>query len=292
LKIQDGCDYFCAFCTIPLARGRSRSKTVLETIKVAQEVAQTGAKEVVLTGVNIGDFGKENKETFFDLVKELDKVEGIDRFRISSIEPNLLSNDIIEYVANSEKFVPHFHIPLQSGSDKLLKSMRRKYLSDLYVNRVKTIKTLMPNCCIGVDVIIGFPGETEEEFQKTYQFLTELDVSYLHVFTYSERANTTALRIDEVVPMEERQKRSKMLRILSAKKKRKFYEDNIGSQSNYQVLWEGENTDGFMYGFTENYVKVRTEFDSNKVNTTESICLTAISRSGEVDVEILESVFV
>lgn len=292
LKIQDGCDYFCAFCTIPLARGRSRSKTVLETIKVAQEVAQTGAKEVVLTGVNIGDFGKENKETFFDLVKELDKVEGIDRFRISSIEPNLLSNDIIEYVANSEKFVPHFHIPLQSGSDKLLKSMRRKYLSDLYVNRVRTIKTLMPNCCIGVDVIIGFPGETEEEFQKTYQFLTELDVSYLHVFSYSERANTTALRIDEVVPMEERQKRSKMLRILSAKKKRKFYEDNIGSQSNYQVLWEGENTDGFMYGFTENYVKVRTEFDSNKVNTTESIYLTAISRSGEVDVEILESVFV
>jgi len=289
-KIQDGCDYFCAFCTIPLARGRSRSKTIEQTIEVANEVAQTEAKEVVITGVNIGDFGKENKETFFGLVKELDQVEGIERFRISSIEPNLLSNDIIEFVAQSEKFVPHFHIPLQSGSDKLLKAMRRKYLSDLYVNRVQSIKKLMPNCCIGVDVIIGFPGETEEEFNKTYEFLNQLDVSYLHVFTYSERANTTALRIDEVVPMEDRQKRSKMLRILSAKKKRKFYEDNIGTT--HKVLWEAENTEGFMYGFTENYVKVRTNFDPNKVNTTETVTLTDISRSGEVNVEILGTISV
>ncbi|MBD78403.1 MAG: tRNA (N(6)-L-threonylcarbamoyladenosine(37)-C(2))-methylthiotransferase MtaB [Crocinitomicaceae bacterium] len=285
LKIQDGCDYFCAFCTIPLARGRSRSKSIEETIQVANEVAQQGAKEVVLTGVNIGDFGKENKETFFELVQELDQVNDIERFRISSIEPNLLSNDIISYVSQSEKFVPHFHIPLQSGSDKLLKAMRRKYLSELYSDRVDKIKSLMPCCCIGVDVIVGFPGETEEEFRTTYDFLNQLDVSYLHVFTYSERANTTALRIDEVVPQDERQKRSKMLRILSAKKKRKFYEDNLGSTQ--KVLWEAENDEGFMYGFTENYVKVKCSFNANKVNTTQLVELKEISRSGEVEVEIL-----
>lgn len=287
LKVQDGCDYFCAFCTIPLARGRSRSNTVAETILVAQEAAASGAKEIVLTGVNIGDFGKGTDETFFDLVKALDQVEGIERFRISSIEPNLLADEIIEYVSTSKKFVPHFHIPLQSGSDKLLKDMRRKYLSDLYRDRVKRIKTLMPNACIGVDVIIGFPGESDEEFDTTINFLKDIDVSYLHVFTYSERANTTALRIEDVVPLKTRQERSKMLRILSAKKKRKFYEENIGRKES--VLWESEDEDGFMHGFTENYVKVRTAFDPEKINKTDTVSLKLISGDGDVEVEILEN---
>ena len=286
LKIQDGCDYFCAFCTIPLARGRSRSNTVKETIKTAKEVALTEAKEVVITGVNIGDFGKGTAETFYDLVKELDQIEGIDRFRISSIEPNLLSDEIIDYVSTSKRFVPHFHIPLQSGSDNLLVAMRRKYLSDLYRNRVGLIKKLMPDACIGVDVIIGFPGETNQEFQTTYDFLIELDVSYLHVFTYSERDNTTAVRLDDVVPMETRNKRSKMLRILSAKKKRKFYESQIGTE--HTVLWEATDEDGFMTGFTENYVKVQSPFDSDKVNQTEKVLLNEIDGNGNVLVSILE----
>jgi len=286
LKIQDGCDYFCAFCTIPLARGRSRSNTVKETIKTAKEVALTEAKEVVITGVNIGDFGKGTAETFYDLVKELDQIEGIDRFRISSIEPNLLSDEIIDYVSTSKRFVPHFHIPLQSGSDNLLVAMRRKYLSDLYRNRVGLIKKLIPDACIGVDVIIGFPGETDQEFQTTYDFLTELDVSYLHVFTYSERDNTTAVRLDDVVPMETRNKRSKMLRILSAKKKRKFYESQIGTE--HTVLWEATDEDGFMTGFTENYVKVQSPFDSDKVNQTEKVLLNEIDGNGNVLVSILE----
>ena len=286
LKIQDGCDYFCAFCTIPLARGRSRSNTVKETIKTVKEVALTEAKEVVITGVNIGDFGKGTAETFYDLVKELDQIEGIDRFRISSIEPNLLSDEIIDYVSTSKRFVPHFHIPLQSGSDNLLVAMRRKYLSDLYRNRVGLIKKLMPDACIGVDVIIGFPGETDQEFQTTYDFLIELDVSYLHVFTYSERDNTTAVRLDDVVPMETRNKRSKMLRILSAKKKRKFYESQIGTE--HTVLWEATDEDGFMTGFTENYVKVQSPFDSDKVNQTEKVLLNEIDGNGNVLVSILE----
>lgn len=288
LKIQDGCDYFCAFCTIPLARGRSRSNTVKETIKTAKEVALTEAKEVVITGVNIGDFGKGTAETFYDLVKELDQIEGIDRFRISSIEPNLLSDEIIDYVSTSKRFVPHFHIPLQSGSDNLLVAMRRKYLSDLYRNRVGLIKKLMPDACIGVDVIIGFPGETDQEFQTTYDFLIELDVSYLHVFTYSERDNTTAVRLDDVVPMETRNKRSKMLRILSAKKKRKFYESQIGTE--HTVLWEAANEEGFMTGFTENYVKVQTPFDAAKVNKTEKVFLDKIDGNGNVLVTILEPI--
>jgi len=288
LKIQDGCDYFCAFCTIPLARGRSRSNTVKETIKTAKEVALTEAKEVVITGVNIGDFGKGTAETFYDLVKELDQIEGIDRFRISSIEPNLLSDEIIDYVSTSKRFVPHFHIPLQSGSDNLLVAMRRKYLSDLYRNRVGLIKKLMPDACIGVDVIIGFPGETDQEFQTTYDFLIELDVSYLHVFTYSERDNTTAVRLDDVVPMETRNKRSKMLRILSAKKKRKFYESQIGTE--HTVLWEATNEEGFMTGFTENYVKVQTPFDAAKVNKTEKVFLDKIDGNGNVLVTISEPI--
>jgi|TARA_B110000879_G_scaffold44746_1_gene63228 threonylcarbamoyladenosine tRNA methylthiotransferase MtaB len=290
LKIQDGCDYFCAFCTIPLARGRSRSNTVEETIKTAKEVAQTEAKEVVITGVNIGDFGKGTTETFFDLVKELDQIEGIDRFRISSIEPNLLGDEIIEYVSTSKRFVPHFHIPLQSGSDNLLIAMRRKYLSELYRNRVGLIKKLMPNACIGADVIIGFPGETDEEFQTTYDFLIELDVSYLHVFTYSERDNTTAVRLDDIVPMETRNKRSKMLRILSTKKKRKFYESQIGSE--HTVLWEATDEEGFMTGFTENYVKVQTPFDISKVNKTQRVFLDKIDGNGNVLVTILEPISV
>jgi len=278
LKVQDGCDYFCSFCTIPLARGTSRSNTISETIKVAEEVAKTDVREVVLTGVNIGDFGAGTNEDFFGLVKELDKVEGIDRFRISSIEPNLLSDEIIEFVAQSKRFVPHFHIPLQSGSDELLKNMRRKYDRELYVNRVNKIKTLMPNCCIGVDVIVGFPGETDEKFMETYEFLNELDISYLHVFTYSERANTTAVRMGESVPMHVRKERSKMLHILSEKKKRFFYEQNIGKQ--IEVLIEADNNNDMMNGFTSNYVKVKLPFDTQKVNQLLKVELSEIDRDG------------
>ncbi|UTW60794.1 tRNA (N(6)-L-threonylcarbamoyladenosine(37)-C(2))-methylthiotransferase MtaB [bacterium SCSIO 12741] len=283
LKVQDGCDYFCSFCTIPLARGRSRSQTVEETLQVAREVASSEAKEVVLTGVNIGDFGKGLDENFFDLVKGLDEVEGIDRFRISSIEPNLLSDEIIEYVAGAKRFVPHFHIPLQSGDDELLQKMRRKYLTDLYTNRVTAIKERMPQACIGVDVIVGFPGETDEAFERTYDYLKDLPISYLHVFTYSERANTTAPRMDQTVPQQVRQERSKRLRILSAKKKRQFYEENIGGA--YDVLWEAENEDGFMTGFTENYLKVKKPFDQSSINQTERIEMVGIDANGigEID---------
>ena len=259
LKIQDGCDYFCTFCTIPLARGKSRNASIDETIEEAEKIASTEIKEVVLTGVNIGDFGQGGEENFFGLIKELDKINGIDRFRISSIEPNLLSNEIIDFCLNdAKKFVPHFHIPLQSGSDELLKKMRRKYLSDLYVDRVAQIKRINPDTCIGVDVIVGFPGESDEEFMKTYNFLKDLDISYLHVFTYSERANTTANKMDEVVPMHVRKDRSKMLHILSDKKKRAFYESQVGKEGT--VLWESENNDGWMYGFTENYIKMKQPY--------------------------------
>lgn len=288
LKVQDGCNYFCAFCTIPLARGRSRSASVEETIKQAEKASREGAKEIVLTGVNIGDFGTAQGETFFDLIKELDKVKGIHRFRISSIEPNLLSDEIIDFCAQSDKFVPHFHIPLQSGSDAILKKMRRRYLTDLYANRVNRIKSLMPDCCIGVDVIVGFPGETEEEFDKTYNFLKDLDISYLHVFTYSERPNTTALRIDDVVPMEVRQKRSKMLRILSSKKKRSFYESQQGTDR--KVLFEADNNDGVMHGFTENYVKVKTPFDPELINSEVPVTLSEIDRDGVVKITVDETV--
>lgn len=279
LKIQDGCDYFCTFCTIPLARGKSRNATIAETVEQANKIAATDIKEVVLTGVNIGDFGQGGKEDFFQLIQELDQVNGIDRFRISSIEPNLLSNEIIYFCLNdAEKFVPHFHIPLQSGSDVLLKKMRRKYLSDLYVDRVAQIKRINPDTCIGVDVIVGFPGETDEEFMKTYDFLKDLDISYLHVFTYSERANTTANKMDEVVPMHVRKDRSKMLHILSDKKKRAFYESQAGKVGT--VLWEGDNHEGFMHGFTENYIKVKAPFNESKVNSTEKIVLEEIDKDG------------
>lgn len=279
LKIQDGCDYFCTFCTIPLARGKSRNATIAETVEQANKIAATDIKEVVLTGVNIGDFGQGGKEDFFKLIRELDQVNGIDRFRISSIEPNLLSNEIIDFcLKDAEKFVPHFHIPLQSGSDELLKKMRRKYLSDLYVDRVAQIKSINPDTCIGVDVIVGFPGETDEEFMKTYDFLKDLDISYLHVFTYSERANTTANKMDEVVPMHVRKDRSKMLHILSDKKKRAFYESQAGKVGT--VLWEGDNHEGFMHGFTENYIKVKAPFNESKVNSTEKIVLEEIDKDG------------
>ncbi|MBL3655365.1 tRNA (N(6)-L-threonylcarbamoyladenosine(37)-C(2))-methylthiotransferase MtaB [Fulvivirga sediminis] len=289
LKVQDGCDYGCTFCTIPMARGKSRSNTIENIISSANEIVASGVKEIVLTGVNTGDFGIRNgkrEDRFLDLVIALDQVEGLERVRISSIEPNLLHNEIIEFVAQSDKFVPHFHIPLQSGSDKILKLMRRRYLSQLYTDRVAKIKELMPHCCIGVDVIVGFPGETDEDFLETYQFLNELDISYLHVFTYSERANTLATEMDEVVPMKVRNKRSKMLRSLSEKKKRHFYEQNIGRIDT--VLFEEDIEDGKMHGFTNNYVRVAVKYDPVLVNELKKIKITSINADGYAEVEEID----
>ena len=278
-KVQDGCNYFCSFCTIPLARGKSRSANVEETMVKAREIANSEVKEVVLTGVNIGDFGYGTQERLIDLLIELDKLEQINRFRISSIEPDLLSNEIIEFVYKSKRFVPHFHIPLQSGSDILLKSMRRRYNTELYKSRIEKIKDLMPKACIGVDVIVGYPGETEEEFNKTVHFLKSLPISYLHVFTYSERANTTAPRMGEIVPMEERRKRSKQLRILSLKLKQQFYQNNLGKTE--KVLLENQE-DGYHYGFTENYVKVKLPAQKVKKNEIVSVKLNEINNDFEV----------
>jgi len=292
LKVQDGCNYHCTFCTIPLARGKSRSDSIANIIASAQEIAQTDVKEVVLTGVNIGDFGivdGKRVERFADLVAALDEVEGLDRIRISSIEPNLLSNDIIAFVAQSKRFVPHFHIPLQSGSNKILRLMRRRYLRELYVDRVQKIKELMPQCCIGVDVIVGFPGETEEDFLDTYQFLNELPISYLHVFTYSERANTPAAEMGAVVPKKERSRRSKMLRILSEKKKRQFYEENVGAEG--IVLFEEDIENGQMHGFTENYVRVTAKYDPLLINELKPVKLTQINDQGLMEVEEPEMVY-
>ncbi|MFK5890496.1 MAG: tRNA (N(6)-L-threonylcarbamoyladenosine(37)-C(2))-methylthiotransferase MtaB [Flavobacteriaceae bacterium] len=286
LKVQDGCDYKCTYCTIPLARGISRSDTLENVIKNAKTIASKGIKEIVLTGVNIGDYGKgelgdkKHDHTFLDLIQALDKVEGVNRIRISSIEPNLLTNDTIAFVAQSTSFVPHFHIPLQSGSNELLKLMKRRYLRDVYVNRVTQIKKLMPNACIGVDVIVGFPGETDAHFLETYNFLNALDISYLHVFTYSERPNTEAVLMDGVVPLKVRHKRSKMLRGLSVKKRRAFYETQIGNTLN--VLLESDNKDGFMHGFTENYVKVKTLFNKDLINTIQQVRLKEIDADGLV----------
>lgn len=286
LKVQDGCDYFCTFCTIPLARGKSRNASIAATIAEAEKLAKTDVKEVVLAGVNVGDFGQGGEENFFGLVKELDKVEGIDRIRISSIEPNLLTNEIIHFVLNeSNRFAPHFHIPLQSGSDKLLQKMRRKYLTDLYRGRVEYIKSLNKDACIGVDVIVGFPGETEEDFMETVDFIKDLDVSYLHVFTYSERANTTAVKLGDAVPMEVRKDRSKRLHILSDKKKRHFYEENVGSERT--ALFEQEEDGGMMFGFTENYVKVKFTYDETKINTFQRVRLTEIDRDGIMNCELI-----
>lgn len=286
LKIQDGCDYFCTFCTIPLARGKSRNQSIAETVKVAEEIAKTNIKEVVLTGVNIGDFGQgEGKEDFFQLVQALDKVDGINRYRISSIEPNLLSNDIIDFVSESNKFMPHFHIPLQSGSNKILKMMRRKYLKELYSERVYRIKEKMPHACIGVDVIVGFPDETDEDFLETYNFLNELPISYLHVFTYSERQNTTAIKLDNPVPKEVRSERSKMLHILSEKKKRYFYEQFLGKSFN--VLLEAEQHEGFLNGFTENYIKVKVPYEAALENTIQEIKLKTIDSENVAEGELV-----
>lgn len=291
LKVQDGCDYKCTYCTIPLARGISRSDTLQNVLKNAAEISSKGIKEIVLTGVNIGDYGKgefgnkKHEHTFLDLVKALDEVEGIHRLRISSIEPNLLKNETIDFVAESNSFVPHFHIPLQSGSDEILKSMRRRYLSTLYVDRVKRIREVMPHACVGVDVIVGFPGETDAYFLETYHFLNELDISYLHVFTYSERDNTVAAEMEGVVPKNVRSKRSKMLRGLSVKKRRAFYESQIGSIRT--VLFEGENKEGYIHGFTENYVKVKTPWNPELVNTLHKVELTEIDEDGLVRFEFV-----
>lgn len=287
LKIQDGCDYFCTFCTIPLARGKSRNASIEKTVEEAKKIATTDIKEVVLTGVNIGDFGQGGDENFYQLIQELDEIEGIDRYRISSIEPNLLSNEIIDFcLSNAQRFVPHFHIPLQVGNDRILKAMRRKYDRSLYAERVAQIKSLRPDCCIGVDVIVGFPGETDEEFLDSYQFINSLDISYLHVFTYSERANTGAPKLGEYVPMEKRKERSKMLHILSEKKKRAFYEANLGTERT--VLFEAEEDQGIMYGFTENYVKVKVPFQAELVNNFKRVKLIEIDRDGIVKVELLD----
>ncbi len=286
LKVQDGCDYKCTYCTIPRARGVSRSDTLENVIQNAYHIAEAGLKEIVLTGVNIGDYGKgeqgnkKHKHTFLELITGLDGVKPINRIRISSIEPNLLSKEMISFVAQSERFVPHFHIPLQSGSDRILKSMKRRYLSSLYQERVEWIKTKMPDACIGVDVIVGYPGETEEAFLETYHFINNLPISYLHVFAYSERPNTEAVNLEGVVPQEVRVKRSKMLRALSVKKRRAFYESQLGST--VEVLFEGENKKGYITGFSKNYVKVRAPWNPEWINTVKKVKLNLIDEEGIV----------
>ena len=291
LKVQDGCDYKCTYCTIPLARGISRSDELENVLKNAKEISAQNIKEIVLTGVNIGDYGKgefgnkNHQHTFFELVQELDKVEGIERLRISSIEPNLLKNETIEFVSKSRTFVPHFHIPLQSGSNEILKLMKRRYQREIYTERVNKIREVMPDACIGVDVIVGFPGETDEYFLETYHFLNEMDISYLHVFTYSERDNTEAAEMEGVVPANVRAKRSKMLRSLSVKKRRAFYESQIGT--NRTVLFETENKEGYIHGFTENYVRVKTPWNPDLANTLQEINLTKIDEDGSVRMKFL-----
>ena len=282
LKVQDGCDYSCSFCTIPLARGKSRSDSIANVIHNARLIAEQGAKEIVLTGVNLGDF-REGEKHFYHLIQELDSVEGVDRYRISSIEPNLLTDEIIRFVAASEKFVPHFHIPMQSGCDKTLKQMRRRYLRKLYADRAAMIKELMPHCCIGADVIVGFPGESEDDFLESYHFINELEISYLHVFTYSERDNTHAIKLMNAVPYAERKRRNRMLRILSEKKLRFFYQQQMGKT--FSVLFEADCKEGMMYGFTENYVKVKTVFDPSLVNKIVNAKLVSIDEDNCVIAE-------
>lgn len=291
LKVQDGCDYKCTYCTIPMARGISRSDTIENILSNAKKISDKGIKEIVLTGVNIGDYGKgefgnkKHEHTFLELVQALDKVEGIERLRISSIEPNLIKDETIDFIAQSNSFVPHFHIPLQSGSNEILKKMKRRYLRELYVSRVAKIREVMPDACIGVDVIVGFPGETDELFLETYYFLNDLDISYLHVFTYSERDNTEAVLMDGVVPDEVRAKRSKMLRGLSAKKRNAFYESQLGKEKT--VLFESDNKQGYIHGFTENYVKVKAPWDPALVNTLQKVRLTKIDVDGMVRFEFV-----
>jgi len=290
LKVQDGCDYKCTYCTIPLARGISRSDTLENVVAKAQEIAQAGIPEIVLTGVNVGDYGKgefgnkKHESTFLELVQALDAQVPVERMRISSIEPNLLRDEIITFTAESQKFVPHFHLPLQSGSDTILKLMKRRYMTALYRKRVAAVKAANPDTCIGVDVIVGFPGETDELFAETYNLLNELDISYLHVFTYSERENTLAAGMEGVVPIPERKRRNKMLRILSEKKKRAFYESQLGKLR--PVLFEGENKEGFMLGYTDNYVRVKTYWNPQWANTTKSLKLNDIGPDGIVTLEV------
>ena len=289
LKVQDGCDYKCTYCTIPLARGISRSDTVENVLKNAREIGEKGTREIVLTGVNIGDYGKgefgnkRHEHTFLELIQQLDEVETIERLRISSIEPNLLKDETIDFVASSKRFVPHFHIPLQSGSNKILKRMRRRYLRELYAERVSRIRETMPHACIGVDVIVGFPGETDEDFMETYNFLNELDISYLHVFTYSERDNTPAVQMEGIVDMAVRKKRNKMLRVLSAKKRRAFYESQLGTTQ--RVIFEENFKDGYILGYTENYVQVATTWNPELINQTFEVKLTEIDDLGRVRFE-------
>lgn len=297
LKVQDGCDYKCSFCTIPLARGKSRSDTTENVVANARKIAQMGVKEIVLTGVNIGDFGNgteviegalpKKNALFIDLIKELDKVETLPRFRISSIEPNLVTNEIIDFVAQSQRFMPHFHIPLQSGNNKQLVQMRRRYKRELYADRVAYIKKAMPHCCIGVDVIVGFPGETHEDFLETYRFIQELEVSYLHVFTYSERNNTLAQTMDGVVSIEERRRRNEMLRMLSEKKKRYFYQQ---FENTYRpVLFETEGKEGVMSGFTDNYIKIEATYDEGQLNNIGEVLLESIDADGMMLASLSES---
>ncbi len=293
LKVQDGCDYKCTFCTIPLARGKSRSDTVDSVVANAHKIAEMGVKEIVLTGVNIGDFGNgteviegsrvKKEALFIDLIKELDKVEGINRFRISSIEPNLLTDEIIAFVAGSQRFMPHFHIPLQSGNNKQLQQMKRRYKRELYASRVETIKSLMPHACIGVDVIVGFPDETDEDFLETYRFINSLDISYLHVFTYSERPNTPANEMENPVPMHKRRERNEMLRILSEKKRRAFYQQFLGRTR--EVLFEKHKNSAFLTGFTDNYIKIELPKGENTegvINSIEPVELIDFNAEGDV----------
>ncbi|MFA5781770.1 MAG: MiaB/RimO family radical SAM methylthiotransferase, partial [Bacteroidales bacterium] len=285
-KIQDGCDYFCSYCTVPLLRGRSRSDTIENTLVTAREIAASGIKELILTGVNVGDFGRKNGEYFIELLKKIDNIEGIERIRISSVEPDLLTNDIIEFVASSKKFLPHFHIPLQSACDKVLKAMRRRYDTGLFADRVKKIKRCMPDCCVAVDIIVGFPGETDYDFEETYHFIETSDISYMHVFTYSERENTQALAIREIVPNAERTLRSKRLLALSEKKKAAFYNENSGKEK--YVLFESDNDNGVMYGFTENYIKVKTAYNAHLINEIKKVKLEKNGKDGIFTVKIVE----
>ena len=284
LKVQDGCDYKCSFCTIPLARGKSRSNSIENVVKNVKEIISNGIKEIVLTGINLGDFGKRQSdsfvtnEDFLGLIKTLDKIDGVERYRVSSIEPNLLTDEIISFISKSNKFVPHFHIPLQSGSDQILKKMRRRYKTDLYESRVELIRKLMPNASIGVDVIVGFPGETDEMFLETYNFIEKLDVTYLHVFSYSERENTKAIELNGVVPKKTRNKRSKLLRLLSASKKTSFYKNNIGND--YNVLFESENKNGLIEGYTENYIRVRKDWNKNLVGQIRKVRIEEVDSEG------------
>ncbi|MAS15923.1 MAG: tRNA (N(6)-L-threonylcarbamoyladenosine(37)-C(2))-methylthiotransferase MtaB [Flavobacteriaceae bacterium] len=284
LKVQDGCDYKCSFCTIPLARGKSRSNSIENVVKNVKEIISNGIKEIVLTGINLGDFGKRQSdglvtnEDFLGLIKTLDKIDGIDRFRVSSIEPNLLTDEVISFISKSNKFVPHFHIPLQSGSDQILKKMRRRYKTDLYESRVELIRKFMPNASIGVDVIVGFPGETDDMFLETYNFIEKLDVTYLHVFSYSERENTKAIELNGVVPKKTRNKRSKLLRLLSASKKTSFYKNNIGTD--YNVLFESENKNGLIEGYTENYIRVRKDWNKNLVGQIKKVRIEKVDSEG------------